>query len=99
MADRKKISEDNLRGFLDKLDENARNHVWCHYGYLHIKALIVDRKQMILGSNNILSNVPRKAVHNVYEPFTQAETMMVTRDELAIGAVLRYCDGVKGKKL
>lgn len=99
MADRRKISEDNLRGFLDKLDENARNHVWCHYGYLHIKALIVDRKQMILGSNNILSNVPRKAVHNVYEPFTQAETMMVTRDELAIGAVLRYCDGVRGRKL
>ena len=54
---------------------------------------------MILGSNNILSNVPRKAVHNVYEPFTQAETMMVTRDELAIGAVLRYCDGVRGRKL
>lgn len=96
MADRKKITEANLKEFLQKISKEDRENVWCHYGYLHVKALIIDGKMMILGSNNMLSNVPRKAIHSVYEPFTQAETMMVTRDSLAIGAVMQYLRTVKG---
>lgn len=99
MAERKKITEAKLMGFLQKLSKEARENVWCHYGYLHIKALIIDGKMMILGSNNLLSSVPRKAIHSVNEPFTQAETMMVTRDSLAIDAVMQYLRTVKGRHL
>jgi len=96
---RKENTEAKLKQFVLSLDEKSRENIICHYGYLHIKALIIDSKVMIIGSNNMLSNIPRKPKLNNFEPYTQGEVMMVTRDSMAIRAVERYCKGIKVSKL